>query len=95
MSCQRICRVSDGRGPAILPKPPPIIPERVSDELYDKSIGMLKLGSSLAYKTRIIHMVDAVSRGTITPMEAYQALDADYFPIALETRESAYAYLLV
>ena len=72
-------------------------PALVSDELWDKSIGRLNadpLGFSPGYKDRIIHMIDAVSRGNISPLEAYDALDADYFPVHLEVRESAYSYLL-
>lgn len=75
----------------------PVIPGRVSDELYDKSIGKLNrdpCGYSLGYKTRIIHLIDAVSRGYVTPMEAYDALNADHFPAYLEVRDSAYAHLL-
>ena len=75
----------------------PVIPNRVSDELWDKSIGKLNnnpMDYSHTYKNRIIHLIDSVSRGYTSPMEAYQALDADYFPAYLETRESAYQHLL-
>jgi hypothetical protein len=75
----------------------PHIPGRVSDELYDKSIGKLNKNPekySLGYKTRIIHLIDSVSRGYTTPAEAYDALEADYFPIILEVRESAYQHLI-
>jgi hypothetical protein len=75
----------------------PIIPGRVSDELYDASIGKLNanpMGYSLQYKICIIHLIDSVSRGYTSPMEAYEALTAKYFPEHLRTRESAYAHLL-
>lgn len=75
----------------------PVEPSRVSDELYDASIGRLNadpLRYSHEYKTRIIHLIDSVSRGYTTPMEAYDALQADYFPMDLELRDSAYAHLL-
>lgn len=75
----------------------PVIPSRVSDELYDKSIGELNRNStkySLSYKTCIIHLIDSVSRGYTSPMEAYEALDAKYFPQHLELRESKYKHLL-
>ena len=75
----------------------PVIDGRVSDELYNKSIGRLNAAPSdfsLSYKTRIIHLIDSVSRGYTSPMEAYEALDAEYFPIVLETRLSAYAHLI-
>ena len=72
-------------------------PELVSDELYTKSIGMLNANPTAfthMYKTRIIHLIDSVSRGYTTPMEAYNALKAPYFPIILETRKSVYMHLL-
>lgn len=75
----------------------PIDHSRVSDELYEKSIGMLNadpLGYTLYYKTCIIHMIDAVGRGNISPMEAYEALEMPYFPEHLKVRESAYQHLL-
>ena len=75
----------------------PVNHSLVSDALYDASIGKLnanpeKYGHS--YKNQIIHMIDSVSRGYITPGEAYDALKAEYFPILLEVRPSAYVHLL-
>jgi hypothetical protein len=75
----------------------PADPTRVSDELYAASIGKLNADPcryALGYKTRIIHLIDSVSRGYTTPLEAYDALAAPYFPIALELRPSAYAHLI-
>lgn len=75
----------------------PVIPGRVSAALYDASIGELNRHpkkQSLPYKTRIIHLIDSVSRGYTSPMEAWDALGAKYFPIYLEVRESAYAHLI-
>ena len=75
----------------------PVIPGRVSDELYDKSIGELNrnpMKYDWSYKTRIIHLIDSVSRGYTTPLEAYDALEAPYFPSYLEVRESAYSHLI-
>ena len=75
----------------------PVIKGRVSDELYEKSIGMLNknpLKFSGGYKNRIIHMIDAVSRGYISPMEAYVATEAPCFPSFLEIRKSAYVHLI-
>jgi hypothetical protein len=75
----------------------PVDHAQVSDALYDASIGKLNANPEKyhhMYKTRIIHMIDSVSRGYITPGEAYDALKADYFPIVLEVRPSAYAHLL-
>ena len=73
----------------------PVIKGRVSDELYNKSIGMLNqdpLRFSSGYKNRIIHMIDSVSRGYTSPREAHEALKAPYFPIWLEVRKSAYMH---
>ena len=74
-----------------------VIPGRVSDELYMKSIGKLNANPENytdGYKNRVIHLIDSVSRGYTSPMEAYDALKADYFPSWLETRESNYAHLI-
>ena len=70
---------------------------KVSDELYMKTIGELNAHPtkySHQYKACIIHMIDAVSRGYITPAEAYQAWDAQYFPEHLKVRRSAYQHLI-
>lgn len=75
----------------------PVNPSLVSDELYNKTIGMLNRNPekyNLYYKTCIIHMIDSVSRGYITPMEAYDAIDQKYFPEHLKVRESNYSHLL-
>lgn len=75
----------------------PVIVGRVSSELYDKSIVMLNkdpLKFSTGYKNRIIHMIDSVSRGYISPMEAHEALEAPCFPAWLEIRKSAYMHLV-
>jgi len=66
----------------------------VSDELYQKTIGTLTPDMDLYYKTCVIHLCDAVSRGTISPMEAYEAMVQEYFPINLIARKSAYSNLL-
>jgi hypothetical protein len=75
-----------------------VIAGRVSDSLYDRSIGRLSTPSgmkqSLGYKTRMIHLIDSVSRGYTTPLEAYEALTQPYFPAYLELRNSAYKHLL-
>ena len=70
---------------------------RVSDELYEKSIGRLNknpMGYTAHYKNCIIHLIDSVSRGYTTPMEAYQAIDAPYFPENLKVRKSLYMHLI-
>ena len=72
-------------------------PSLVTDELYDASIGKLNKNPSkysYSYKTCIIHLIDSVSRGYTSPMEAFDALEAEYFPEYLTDRESAYQHLL-
>lgn len=74
-----------------------VIPGRVSDELWDKSIGELNRNPTrhgLGYKTGIIHLIDSVSRGYITPADAYDVLAADYIPELVFCRASKYAHLL-
>ena len=75
----------------------PVNASLVSDELYDKSIGMLNKEPwkyTYHYKNCIIHMIDSVSRGYITPMEAYDALKENYFPEFLKVRKSNYSHLI-
>lgn len=72
---------------------------RLSDELHDKTIMWLNntehgMNQDLGYKTRLIHLADSVSRGYTRPAKAYAAMEADYFPVCLELRDSAYAHLL-
>jgi ribosomal protein S17 len=69
----------------------------ISDELWEKSIGKLNKNPSkydAHYKNLIIHLIDSVSRGYTTPWEAYEALEADYFPEYLTVRKSAYMHLI-
>jgi hypothetical protein len=71
----------------------PVIKGRVSDELYMASIGKLnadKANYGRYYNTLIIHLIDSVSRGYTSPMEAYDALSSEYFPEYLKTRRSKY-----
>ena len=71
----------------------PVIKNRVSDELYEKTIGVMNANPteySLGYKKRMIHLVDSVSRGYSTPLEAYDALTLGYVPEHLLARRSLY-----
>lgn len=74
-----------------------VSPTLVSDELYDKSIGELNRNPQMYnhyYKCKVIHLIDSVSRGYTTPLEAHQALNVKYFPDYLLVRESAYSHLV-
>ena len=44
--------------------------------------------------TEWIHLQDALQRGTVTPMECYDAISLGYCPEHLKVRDSAYAHLL-
>ncbi|MCK9575346.1 MAG: hypothetical protein M0R51_05265 [Clostridia bacterium] len=65
----------------------------LSDDLYFKCMDMAKknMGDGA---TPWIHLADAVSRGTISPMEAYDALSLGYLPEQLTVRDSMYSHLL-
>lgn len=41
-----------------------------------------------------IHLADAVERGSISPMDAYDAIQRGYLPEYLTVRESRYQHLL-
>ena len=66
-------------------------------ELYEKIIIPLNKNPNrldLYEKTQWIHLVDAVSRRTITKMEAYDCIKIGYVPDYLSTRYSLYCHLL-
>jgi hypothetical protein len=62
--------------------------------IYTKCMEAAAKTSHSYYRNCMIHLADAVELGTISPMEAYQALDADYFPELLTVRKSRYSHLL-
>lgn len=77
-------------------KHPPIIQGRLSDGLY-LAIEKKKYKNGMPtgdYSTPWIHLQDAVSRGTITPLEAIDALTLGYLPEHLKVRASMYQHLL-
>ena len=74
-------------------KIPPVLKENnpLSNELYD--LLMAKAKSNPGHSAiKWIHIADGVSRGTITPLEAYDALQLGYCPEWLKIRESDYFY---
>lgn len=76
---------------------PPVIASthegHLSDELYFACMAKAKEHMGLG-ATPWIHLADAVSRGTISPMEAYDALEAGFLPENLKIRKSLYYHLL-
>lgn len=53
-----------------------------------------RANNNIAECTQWIHLSDAVEKGTISPMEAYDALAIGYVPENLKVRQSRYAHLL-
>ena len=75
----------------------PVDHSRVSNALWDASIGKLNKDPAnygRYYNRLIIHMIDSVSRGYTSPVEAYDALAAEYFPEYLTARRSAYEHTI-
>lgn len=62
----------------------------LSDELYIRLMSMAKKNSGYS-ATPWIHIADAVSRGTISPLESYDAIRLGYCPEHLTIRDSAYS----
>ena len=84
-------------------KPIPYIKGALSYELYseiekilfvDPPNNMEPANLSLGCKNRWIHLRDAVNCGTVTPIEAYDAIKLDYVPENLTIRESNYSHTL-
>lgn len=74
-----------------------VIPGMVSDDLYEMSIGLLNRSPNIygsKYAKTIVHLIDSVSRGYTTPMEAYDAINATYIPIWVYARRSAYEHTI-
>lgn len=69
----------------------------ISDELYN-AIEKKKYGPNGEplglISTVWIHLQDAVNRGSINPLEAYEALSLGYVPEHLKVRESRYQHLV-
>lgn len=62
-------------------------------EVYDACMtAAAKCGGIAA--TPWIHLAEAVEIGSISPMEAYDALQVGYLPENLKVRKSRYAHLL-
>lgn len=58
--------------------------------IYNQNISGARIGEC----TQWLHLSDAVGNGTITPLEAIDALNLGYVPEVLKTRESKYEHLL-
>lgn len=61
--------------------------------VYDKCMECARQTPGHA-ATPWIHLSDAVERGTVSPMEAYDAISIGYVPEHLTVRKSKYSHLL-
>jgi len=66
----------------------------LSDELHDKIQDLLESRELGAHNTVWIHLRDGVSRGTITPGEAYDSIACGHVNPFLCSRKSAYSHLI-
>lgn len=64
------------------------------EAIYDRCMQKAKEDPGTYNTDCWIHLTDAVERGTISPMEAYDALDLGYLPENLKVRKSRYSHLL-
>ena len=69
---------------------PPMQYNLVSDDLLCRLIGMRAQNNRVYWVTSWNHIIDACSRGTISPMEAYDAIILGYVPDHLLVRASRY-----
>ena len=71
---------------------------KLSSVLYERIHSKINVASHLGFKSRMIHLADAVDCGTITPMEAYDAINQletmGYLPIWIEARKSNYDHVI-
>lgn len=67
-----------------------------NEEIYDRCMAMAAAnpGPGADQATQWIHLCDCVQRGTVSPMEAYDAFELGYVPETLRTRASSYIHLL-
>jgi hypothetical protein len=63
-------------------------------EVYSACMKAAEGASYLYQKTCWIHLADAVEMGTVSPREAYSALDLGYLPEHLKVRDSHYSHML-
>ncbi len=70
----------------------------LSDELYDRIFAHAHHKNSLHFNSRLIHLADCVDCGTVSPMEAYDAIEyletSGYLPEWIDVRESNYSHTL-
>lgn len=62
--------------------------------VYSRCMKLAEAAQYLYQKSCWIHLAEAVEIGSISPMEAYDAIGLGYLPEWLKTRNSRYAHLL-
>jgi len=70
----------------------------LENEIWNRSIGSLLITDSDGYKNMTIHFWDCFSRGSISPIEAIDALtfrdETKYYPSWVSCRKSNYDKLI-
>ncbi len=64
------------------------------EKIYDLCMELAEKETTIRGKTQWIHLSDAVEGGSISPMEAYDAIRYGRLPGNLTVRKSRYAHLL-
>jgi hypothetical protein len=73
-----------------------VLSDELFNDIYDKYMQKAaeNPGTGADQATPWIHLADAVSRGTISPLEAFDAIELGYLPENLKVRPSKYYHLL-
>lgn len=70
---------------------------KLSDELYQRIMSQVDWRKTAEFKNRMVHLADCVDCGTITPLDAYDAIDQlvaiGYLPEFITVRKSNYSHL--
>lgn len=65
----------------------------VHEKIYDGCMEMARNNPGYAAR-KWIHLSDAVERGSVSPMDAYDALSVGFVPENLKVRDSLYSHTL-
>lgn len=76
-----------------VPKVPPKVDGISWGEVYDKCMDLARKDPGYGAK-QWIHLCDAVTRGTVSKIEAYDAIALGYVPEHLKVRGSLYAHTI-
>lgn len=62
--------------------------------IYNRCMEFAEKANTVYRKTCWIHLTDAVEKGTISPLEAWDAIKAGFVPEHLKIRQSRYSHML-